>query len=317
MANFQSLPIFPDTTGIALTQQRFPTFYHLNRFRISVAAPGGQLAKYRTIAAQMLDHMPEYMNPHTAKVEVKGQQWEGHKTLRFTGAAKLRPFSVPIYNPLDRRWIDVPVPEQIRDWAIPDVHTDWVGVQPGTMTDTGFTAQTLKRNFLDGSDVLIKTAALAALAALVSETWWNLPLTMTEWAIEEVVSAYVIWVNQHHFLAGRRSFRFVDGKEFGYNDGRWVFETAAMERFSLLPYLASEMVMGRAEDVVRPVWLEMARLFCKANHLTIIPDTENRPGWARPVGNVSFIQKRFPGYSAMLDSADGKAVGKVHLKLHP
>lgn len=317
MANFQPLPIYPDTTGIALTQQRFPTFYHLNRFRICVAAPGANLAKYRTIAAHMLERMPEYMNPHTAKVEVQDRQWEGNKTLRFTGAAKVRPFSVPIYNPLERRWITVPVREEIRDWAIPDVHTDWVGVEPGTLTATGFTAQTLKRNFFDGSDALIKGAALAALAALEMKTWWNVPLALTELAAEEIISAYLIWVNQHHFLAGRRSFRFVDGKEFGYDDGRWVFETAAMERFSLLPYLASEMVMGRAEDIVKPVWVEMAQQFCRKNNLTVIKHSGTPFGWQGSKNEVSFLQQRFPGYSAMLHSADGRTIGKIHLKLHP
>jgi len=317
LGNFHSLPIYPDTTGIALTQKSFPTFYHLNRFRISVAPPGAELVRYRALAANLLNDMPKYMHPHSASVKVKPLQWQGNQTLRFRGVARVKPFNVPIYNPLTRRWIDVPVPETLRDWMIPDVHTDWVGVEPGTQTATGFTAQTLKRNFLDVSDGIIKAAALAALAAAEAATWWNVPLAVAEFALEEIASAYVIWVNQHHFLAGRRSFRFLEGKELGYEDGRWVFETAAMERFSLLPYLASEMAMGRAEDVVRPVWVEMVQKFCKENGLRVIGDTGRRGGWEQPQGPVSFLQQRFPAYHAMLDSPEGRSVTRQHLKLHP
>jgi len=316
LGNFHPLPIYPDTTGIALTQKAFPTFYHLNRFRISVAPPVAELARYRAIAANLVDDMPKYMHPHSASVKVKPLQWQGNSTLRFRGVARVRPFSVPLYNPLLRRWVDVPVPETLRDWMIPDVHTDWVGVEPGTRTATGFTAQTLKRNFLDASDGMIKAAALAALAAVETATWWNPALMAAEFALEELVSLYVIWVNQHHFLAGRRSFRFLDGKELGYTDGRWVFETAAMERFSLLPYLASEAVMGRAEDVVRPVWTEMVQRFCSENGLRVIADAAQRGGWQRQ-GPVTFLQQRFPAYHAMLESDEGKTLGQHHLKIHP
>jgi hypothetical protein len=315
-----SLPVFPDDTGNSLTRAISPTTFHLNRFRICVAPPGKDIERYRTIAAHLAHDMPKYMNAHTAGVQLGAITWNGQKTLRFRGVAKLRPFSVPIYYPpFIPVPIVMPVPEQLRDWAIPDIHTDWVGIQPGSETATGFTAQTLKRNFLDPSDHIIKSAALAALLAAEARTWWNPIVSWGERKLEEIVSAYVIWVNQHHFLAGRRSFRFLPAKVLGgypKDDERWVFETAAMERFSLLPYVASQLAMGKAEDIVRPVWVEMVQQFCNQNHLKVIPDTGLSSHWSRR-GNVSYLQKPYPGYTAMVNSTHGRTLAQHHLKIHP
>jgi hypothetical protein len=294
----------------------------LNRFRICVAPPGKQLHRYQTIAAHLANDMPKYMNAHTAAVQAGAITWNGQKTLRFRGVAKLRPFSVPIWLvepalfPLP---IGVKVPEFLRDWAIPDIHTDWVGVQPGSQTETGFTAQTLKRNFHDSSDYIIKAAALALFIEAAQLNWYNPLFIREEYKWEEIASAYAIWVNQHHFLAGRRSFRFLPAKTLGgYPDGdeRWVFETAAMERFSLLPYVASQLAMGKAEDIVRPVWLEMVQQFCKQNNLTPIDDKGPSTSWSRS-DKISYIQHRFPSYTTMVNSAEGQSLAKQHLKIHP
>ncbi len=299
----------------------FPTVYHLNRFRICVEPPGAQLQRYRAIAADLAHDMPKYMNAHTAAVQAGTIKWNGQETLRFRGVAKLKPFSIPIWlvAPMLFPLPDVPVPEKLRDWAIPDIHTDWVGIQPGSKTGTGFTAQTLKRNFDDSSDLLIKAAALAALIDAEASSWWNPVAMATEYALEEIASRYAIWVNQHHFLAGRRSFRFLPAAELGgypKGDERWVFETAAMERFSLLPYAASQLAMGKAEDIVRPVWLEMIQQFCKRNNLTPIDDTAPHSHWSRS-DKATYIQQRFPSYTAMVNSGEGQSLAKHHLKIHP
>lgn len=125
MSDFTPLPIYPGQVGK----------YHLNRFRICVA-PGSatDFARMKAISANLLAKMPAYMNPHTAKVAVDPRSWQGNPTLRFVGVARLKPFSVPIYDPIHGRWIDVPMPEKFRDWAIPDVHPDIVGVEAKTAT---------------------------------------------------------------------------------------------------------------------------------------------------------------------------------------
>ena len=305
MGDFTALPIYPGQVGK----------YHLNRFRICVApGPAADAPRLKAIGANLLANMPAYMDPHTAKVAVTPRQWQGQPTLRFLGVARLRPFSMPIYDPIHRRWIDVPVPEKIRDWLAPDIHPDVVGVE--AMTPTSFTAQTLKRNYLESSDLIIKGAALATLAGVEAITGWIPVLNLAEAAIEEIVSAYVIWANQHHFLAGRRSFKFDQGVSFGYTDGRYVFETAAMERFSLLPYEKSQLFMGSAEDMVRPVWVEMVQRFAAHHGLRVIADTPHGGDW-KSIGPVSYVQRSFFDFNAMIGSAEARDIAARHPRIHP
>lgn len=315
MGDFTPLPIYPDTSGIGLTRQYIPTKYHMNRFRICVApGPAANAAGMAAIGANLLTNMPNYMNPHTAKVALQPRQWAGQQTLRFVGVARFRPFSVPIYDPIHNRWWKVPVSEKIRDWMIPDVHPDVVGVQ--VKTANSFTALTLKRNYWESSDVIIKAAALALLAGAEAYTGWIPIINLAEAAIEEIAAAYVIWVNQHHFLAGRRSFKFDQGVSFGYTDGRYVFETAAMERFSLLPYTASQLAAGDAEDIVRPVWVEMVQQFAAYHNLRIIPDTARGGAW-KTDGPVSYLQRSFYDYNAMIGSGEGRDIAARHPEIHP
>lgn len=271
----------------------------------------------KAIGANLLANMPAYMHPHTASVTVEPRQWNGQPTLRFIGVARLKPFSVPLlYDPIHNRWITVPVSERLRDLAIPDIHPDVVGVV--AKTATSFTAQTLKRNYLDTSDLTIKGLALTALAGAEAFTSWIPLLNVAEAVIEEIAAAYVIWANQHHFLAGRRSFRFDHGAAFGYTDSRYVFETAAMERFSLPVYEASQGMMGSAEDMVRPVWVEMVRRFAEHHGLRVIADTPHRGHWHTDKNTaVSFMQRSFFDYNAMIGSGDGRDIAAKHVSIHP
>lgn len=305
MSDFTALPIYPGQVGK----------YHLNRFRICVApGPAADAVRMKAIGANLLTNMPAYMDPHTAKVAVESRAWQGNPTLRFVGVARLKPFSVPIYDPIHDRWLHVPIPEKVRDWVIPDIHPDLVGVQ--AKTATSFTAQTLKRNYLESSDLIIKSAALTALGMAEAITGWIPLLNLAEAAVEEIVSAYIIWANQHHFLAGRRSFKFDQGVSFGYTDGRYVFETAAMERFSLPAYEASQLLMGSAEDMVRPVWVEMVQRFAAHHGLRIVPDTPHGGEW-KTIGPVSYLQKSFFAYNAMIGSAEGRDIAARHPEIHP
>jgi hypothetical protein len=256
---------------------------HMNRFRISVMPPTnrGQVA---AIGRRLLDDMPKYMAASTAAVQRGEHPWNGHPTLKFRGVARFRPFSVPVPTGVPGLTLPIPIPARLRDWMIPDVHTDSVGVV--SKHDSGFTVQTLKREFEDGDDAVIRSAIRSALlgmspvvpggpvaAALAAKAFGNV----------------AVYYNQHHFLAGRRAFRFDWGRHFGYKDGRVVFETVAIERFSSIVFAGSVIPMGTVEAMVRRVWAEMLNRFCSTNGLTIIPGEQPGTGWSK-VGNVHYMQ---------------------------
>lgn len=302
MSNFTDLPIVPGQVGM----------YHMNRFRICVQGPtAAEQAHFTRVGAQLLGHMPDYMHPHTAQVAPGPFSWNGLPTLRFIGVARIKPFSVPVFVPVLGQVYKIPVPEQIRDWMAPDIHPDVVGVVAST--PTSFTAQTLKRNYTETSDNLIRAAAKLLLRTID----WNPAIGLSADLIEPAITDYVIWLNQHHFLAGRRSFRFDSGASFGYTDGRYVFETAAMERFSHVAYEKSQALLGDAASMVRPVWVEMIQRFCTYHGLRVVPDTSKGGHWKTDPGGVSYLQQGFHSYNAMLGSQEGLDIASKHAAIHP
>lgn len=316
MSNMRPLPIYPGQVGK----------YHLNRFRIGVVPPANPAA----IAAGILTNMPRYMNSHTARVSPGPLPWNGHPTLRFVGVPRLRPFILPFDITIAGVRYNFVTPEILRELVVPpQIHPDLVGIIQ--TSSTGFTVQTLKRDYPDESDNLITAFGLRILNLALEATDYATMLIGVnelsdaindiagayETAIETALANYLISINQHHFLAGRRSFRFVPGSVFGYTDGRWVFETAAMERFSLPIFEKSQLLMGDAEDVVRPVWVEMLQQFVKCHGLSVMPDILAGGYWQKDVGGVTFLQRSWFGYNAMIGSREAMDMVKTHPVLHP
>jgi hypothetical protein len=259
---------------------------HINRFRICVK-PTINAQRVAAIGAGLMQHMPKYMAKNTASVQVGDFSWNSYDTLKFRGVARIQPFSVPVTVPLPPLGIPihVPVPQKIRDWMVPDVHTDSVGAV--VTHATGFTVQTLKRDFEDSDDKTIRAAITTLLASVaIASPVALLSVPMIAAALGNIA----VYFNQHHFLAGRRAFRFDVGSSFGYSDGRLVFETAAIERFSSIVFAGSELAMGSIPKIVKEVWGQMLVQFCAKHGLEPITGEQPGSGWTLWGGKVHCMQ---------------------------
>lgn len=242
---------------------------HVNRFRTVIQPrPGLAMPSGEDLAA----NMPNFMDRDSASVAIDpGHLWAGRPTLMFRGVARVRPFAVPIpafpsvgalpqlIGVSPER--SVPVPPVLRNWMLPDINTDTVGLaaKPGRHA---FTVLTLRRNYRTSDD---HTVELLTRSAIISAVPVSALAQLIPPVRRKVLDPFVdlaVLVNQHHFLAGRRSFRMGTAKEYGLPGDHWVFETAAVERYSLDAYqVATDQVMGGAPLAVTPVWMQMgARL---------------------------------------------------------
>ncbi len=312
MADFISLPI-KDGVGSV----------HLNRFRISMHAPANDPAAAARIGRDLFTGMVRYMDARTAAVEVDSHTWNGDKTLRFRGVAMFRPFiSLPVELILPTpiplfREVRIPIPASVRDLMIPDVHTDSVGA--AARTATSFTAQTLKRQFETSDDATIRAVIRATVvpAIMAQGTIASIAAPLLGWLgdnLAQKIGDIAVFINQHHFLAGRRSFRFDQGSVFGYNDGRLVFETAAIERYSLTVYkLATDIAMGSAPDVVRPVWIQMVTRVASSNGLRVIVERP-RPPWKKEQ-EVHYIQEELSDIGKVKSSAHWSEMNRLFEKI--
>lgn len=248
---------------------------HLNRFMTVIEpTPGRRMPTGAELAAGM----PGFMDSRTATVFVDtGHVWAGASTLSFRGVARIRPFGVlvtipiaPGILPVPDGW-GIPVPAQIRDWMMPDIHTDSVGFAAPPKPNA-FTVQTLKRLYRTSDDhkieALIETTVMGMLGAAFLTNVATAPLAASllipsvRKAVAKPLVDYAIDINQHHFLAGRRSFRMGTAAEYGLPGSNWVFETAAVERYSHEIFQkTTDLAMGGAASTVTPVWVQMgARL---------------------------------------------------------
>jgi hypothetical protein len=299
MPDFRALPI-KDGVGPV----------HLNRFRISMRPPRNDPAAAARIGSDLFTAMVQYMDRRTASVTVDDHSWNGDMTLLFRGVAKFRPFvnvpvTIPLVTPIPLfEKISVPIPDDVRDLMIPDVHTDSVGAV--FRGPTSITVQTLKREFQTADDLKI----LSVIMASVSVAPPMIPAPVVSFFLG-ALGELAIFINQHHFLAGRRSFHFDQGSAFGYTDGRLVFETAAIERFSLTVYeVMTETMMGSAPDVVRPLWIQMARRVASVKGLDVIVEAP-QPLWTKEQ-EVHFIQQELNDISEVTSNSQWIEMNRLH-----
>jgi hypothetical protein len=260
MAGFTELPLYNGVGPV-----------HMNRTRTVLQPKAGQQMPNGYAIA---NGMPSFMEADTATVFVDhANQWNTEATLCFRGVARFRPFSMVQAIPLPA-WVPVPpgfpmsipVPRQVRDFMIPDLHTDSVGhVYSPKLHE--ITVQTLKREYLTADDYrirnLVTVTVVALLASVLASNIATAPLALLL-GIERVRDYVAGWfvakaidINQYHFLAGRRSFRMGTAAEFGLTGSHWVFETAAVEAYSNAVFqAATDYAMGGAASNVEPVWVE-------------------------------------------------------------
>jgi hypothetical protein len=254
--------------------------------------------------------MPKFMDGQTASVQPdRTNGWRGHPSLMFRGVARVRPFAMVYPTPIPLPdWVpdaikEIAMPSIIRDWMMPDVHTDSVGLT--SLKSSAFTVQTLQRHFETRDDRIIRNAVkgmfvlaalpVPALAALIALDGDRLSKPLADMAVE---------VNQHHFLAGRRSFRMGTAAEFGEKGDHWVFETAAVERYSHTAFrLTTDIVMGGAHSSVVPVWRQMGAKVAET--------------YGKMIGNVEDDWSELLSANAVSNSSYYQEIARRHADLLP
>lgn len=134
-------------------------------------------------------------------------------------------------------------------------HSDWV-VMRWDAASTSFYGTTLRRDWKYPGEALL-AAALAIVGAK------DKPASGKEKPVAQAIGDRLVEVNQHHFLAGRRSWKV------GYDDvlHRFYVETAAFERNSLCEYHVVEEFQVMRESIVK-LWTNLVDNF-----------ESHAPGW--------------------------------------
>jgi len=175
-----------------------------------------------------------------------------------------------------------PVEDQV-DIAKP--HSDWV-VKIDDNDHLGFTVQTLKREFWDSDEDTLVKAGTTIASFLLPPRMATAALRLDD----------PVEINRMHFLAGRRSWRLHDGKNFEVDGGVLVLGTCAIERVSHRAYQLADRPLG-LEAALIPVWTSMLKNFVKMKALVKFPQ-RLRPGWERE-DHIYWYTKSFDSLEAL------------------
>jgi len=219
------------------------------------------------------------------------------------------------------------------DTRVPNLHDDWVYVCDHRSDDhcAGFAAQTLKRNFIDGGD----RAIMAMIEVGVS------PLVPPE------VARKVVSLNQHHFLAGRRSWTICDAAKAPrappaqqkssdkkrseraaieklnqyVHEPLFFLDTAAIERSSLAFFelmekypIISRAMSGRTlrDNVVR-IWCSLLANYARSKeHIKVAEPPADFVGWKRDPSSGVYYQM-----DEASSADDARAKGADIIAMHP
>jgi hypothetical protein len=259
--------------------------WHLNYFRVFTSVAHNRVLPN---GPGLMGMMHDLLKNGGASVVPEAKTWKTRSTLAFTGVAKIKPFSRVGFD-------------DFASFTLPPLHIDSVGL-PIPAVAHSFTAQTLKRNYESPEDRAIRKIARIYLTndgKKLREARNRINRRdpsrsndiiddIVRWVENRAVDAaedarkleaqlidklcdYAVFVNQHHFLAGRRSFwigRISDFKPSQVDlrnahvkpplADLWVFETAAVERFSRWDFLGTtEAVMGGNTKMIEPIWIAM------------------------------------------------------------
>jgi hypothetical protein len=279
MGDFTALPV---DTGVGN--------YHFNRFRIVFKKPQNLTAQ--SLAQRFTLNFPLYFNSEFASVEeVSNRFFDGFEVLRFHGKVML------LHANLARP------------------HSDWVALI-GYHPSRGFLAQTLKREFLDLEEDVEAVGGGAALGAAAGAVRGGALVGAGAGGIlGGTIGGHY---NRMHFLAGRRSWVVADASEFGISgEGLVVLETAAVERFSAVPY---ELMGDALESKVPLIWGALLRNFAIKNNLEVMWFSlfENyMPPWSYNRGVYSYFNNDLADAGALKADKEFGLAAKIHAGLLP
>jgi len=248
--------------------------WHFNRFRIVFKPP--PQANKQFLGGEFAANFPRYVTSRFATAQKGGRTYLDMPTFHFHGYKYV---SYP--DPASRRDIDL-------DIAAP--HSDWV-VKIDDNDGLGFSVQTIKREFEDPSEDRLTLAAKAGgilLSPLGSFLFMRGENDPTQ-------------INRMHFLAGRRSWRIDDGKNFEVDGDVMVLETSAIERFSHDRYKQADAVL-KVEDALPDIWCSMCDNYVRMNALVRVPQ-RLRPGWQTKYG-ADYYVKSYSNFEALAGDAE-------------
>jgi hypothetical protein len=264
MADFTELPVYGGVGD-----------WHFNRYRVVFKRPPA-LSK-QLLAKDFVNNFPKYVTSKYAEVR-KNRDFGSRPTIHFHGFKMMR----FVFGGEGS-------PPEVVDQDVGSPHSDWV-VKIDDNDQLGFTAQTLKREFRDLSeDGLTKVGGI--MGALISPVLsyvaagWDDPME----------------VNRMHFLAGRRSWRLDDGKNFEVDGDVLVVETCAVERFSHQSYVRADSVLG-LQASIPDVWVAMLTNFVRMKALVLVPQ-RRRPGWENKEG-IDYYAKTFDSFDALASDVE-------------
>jgi len=200
-----------------------------------------------------------------ADAELSDYEHNGKKTIEFRTGGNMNPLFDFYINPLFVLFpIAIPLfPLPIL--PIPNIskfsgifHSDWVSIE--MMDDSlSFYGSTLKRNWIEDKEKkLVTTLASKGIAnKLIEEK------NAFKFAVD------FIEVNQHHFLAGRRSWAVGYDKEVN----KWYVETMAFERSSQCEYNVIEKTGVLREQIIR-LWVLLLLNFEKHSNVKFFEFTQ-------------------------------------------
>lgn len=253
----------------------------LNRFRIAFETPPG----HKLLAGDLIDQFPAWFRSKHAHVTFGDRSFEGKRTLRFHGYAKLLIF-------------DDIAPE----------HDDWVFIEWADRT-IGLTVQTLKREFFLAGDDIKTTAKAAAAVVFIPVIGQGLGL-----AGALGVGAVGVHYNRMHFLAGKRSWRIGAGDLFGMKGDVMVLETVAIERFAARPFMTVDAIAG-LESKIADVWIAMLDNFVSLKGLRPVAQPL-KPGWQRR-NRVDYVFHSFGSANALYANPEFQDVFKLYRTILP
>lgn len=249
--------------------------WHFNRYRAVFQRPPN--IDKQLLAKDFVTNFPQYLTSKYAEVLKADRTYATMPTLHFHGF-KMIPYVVGG---------DGTPPETV-DIDIAKPHSDWV-VKIDDNDHLGFTVQTLKREFTDLSeDGPTKTAGI--IGFMVN------PLLAVPLGRDDPMQ-----VNRMHFLAGRRSWRLDDGKNFEVDGDVFVVETCAVERFSHQSYVRADSLLG-LQAAIPDVWVAMLNNFVKMKALVQVPQ-RLRPGWKNKEG-IDYYAKSFASFEALASDVE-------------
>lgn len=186
----------------------------------------------------------------------------------------------------------------------PDFHDDWVYVVHQD-SRKGFAAQTLKRNFTHIGEKVAQGTSVVIPGGILDRVFRGL------------TAEAAITVNQHHFLAGRRSWVIAPACDFdgdippnAERENIFALETAAIERFSLQAYQLGAPIF---DPMIDTIWTNLLKNYVKKKGFEVV----SHRAWPKGKfeNNVSYFHSNYESRACCEDGTLGMC--KIHTKLWP